>query len=122
MPVSVSVPVPASGTTFHDADVWKVSGVTGEVNDDGTITNVRVDLNCDEMKAAYEGSCARAMASFEEFYNQVQIDTNIAATVAYADSAALNDSWESNPASQRIISIRLCIRWRWLRIYVIWKI
>ena len=98
-----------SGTTLNDADVWKVSGVTTDASDPA---NVNVDLNCDEMRAAYEGSCARAMASFDEFYNQVSAETNVAASQVYTDSAALNDTWETNPASQRIISIRICVRWR----------
>ena len=114
------LPAAQSGVTLEDMDVYKVSAVTA--SGDPTTGQAELDLNCEEMKHVYETSCARAMADFETFYNEVQQSANAGASEVYADSSGLNTAWETNPAGQRIASIRICIRWRWIRIYISWKI
>lgn len=109
-----------SGSTFSDLDVYKVSAVTGER---GELGNVSLDLNCDEVKYAYEASCARAEGTFEEFYAELQQGANDGANAVYTEARALMDTWETLEGAQRINNIRICVRvFRWIRIYVIWHI
>lgn len=106
--------------TLQDQDVYHVTGLVNTVSEDGS--QVTTDLNCDELTTAYEQSCARSMASFDEFASEVQAEADTAASLAYNPFAAVNESFLDQPFAIRALRIRLCIRWRWISIYIWIKI
>lgn len=110
---------PNVGNTLDDGDVYKVSALTDGVDANG---NVSLRLNCDDLKRAYEVSCASSQASFRQFASEVQTAADEAATPIFQPVNSVNDAFIDSAGAQRVMIIRVCIRWRWIRIYVIWKI
>lgn len=103
-----------------DQDIFHVSAVTESVDSSG---NVNLALNKAELVRAFEESCARAEGSFTEFMTEAKAQANIGATEVFPAARAFNEANVDNPFSQRILRIRVCIKvFRWLRIYIYWKI
>ena len=111
--------VPQSGD-LNDQDVYHVTGLTSS-KDDST-DSVTLALNEEELEKAYTESCARADASYEEFREEVYRDANQAASDVYPAYRDLNNATNDNAAGQRILWGRICIKWRWIRIYIFWHI
>ena len=109
-----------SSGTLTDSDIYHVTAVTSSVDAEGQPS---LALNCDELKTAYMESCARAEGTFEQFAQEAQQAADAGAAEIYTAANALNESFLDNPGAQRILRIRICIRvFRWLRIYIYWKI
>lgn len=111
---------PVVGASLDDADVYKVSALTGEA--DPTANTVSLRLNYDELKRAWEVSCASSQATFQEFAREVQAAADTAAQPIFEPITALNAGFADNENALMALTIRVCVRWRWLRIYIIWKI
>lgn len=105
---------------LQDQDVYHVTALVNTVSADGSA--VTTNLNCDELKTAYEQSCARSMASFDEFARQVQAEADTAASAAYAPINAVNEEFLNQPFNMRALRIRLCVRFFWISIYIWLKI
>ena len=110
---------PVVGASLDDADTYKVSALTGAVNANGDPT---LRLNCDELRRAYEVSCASSQASFRQFASEVQASADSAAAPIFGPANGVNDAFIDSDQAQRIMIIRICVRWRWIRIYIVWKI
>ena len=100
-------------------DVFHVSAKTAAVDADG---NPLLALNCDELRTAYDTSCLSATTSYSEFARAVEAEANAGAAPMFAPATALNDQFLDSAAAQRILSIRICIRFRWVKIYIRWRI
>ena len=103
----------------NDLGVYHVSAVTDTASADGS--SVRLSLNCDELKEIYESSPARSLASFREFSKEVEAEANAAAQPIFQPATELNNQFVDSPNALRAVRIRICIRWRWLRIYIGWR-
>ena len=116
-------PVPPAGD--NTGDVYFVGGLVSNVST-GTppdpLLSAELALNCEELRAAYDSSSASAVATFAEFEEQVHADATAGLNESYPEVAALNLAWQDSPNARRIINIRVCIKWRWLRIYIIIRI
>ena len=109
-----------SNSDLNEQDVYGVTGLTESV--DATGGAVTLALNEDEVFKAYNDSCARADGTFEEFSAEVQQAANEGASQVYQEARALNDTWMELPRSVRIGWLRVCIRTRWIKIYINWHI
>ena len=113
--------VPENGDLQNQQDVFGVTGVTAEVTDEAS-GQVRLDLNRDEVWTAYNNSCERAGGSFDEFYAEVQAEADSGASEIYSQARTINDGWIDLQRSTRMVWIRICIKLRWIRIYINWHI
>ena len=111
--------VPVVGASLDDADTYKVSALVNQMNADG---NPELKLNCEELRRAYDMSCAGSMASFDQFSSEVLASANEGAAPIFGPSMAINDQFADSAQAQRILTIRICVRWRFIRIYIILKI
>ena len=114
------VPTQQGGSSI---DVHNVSAITSSVDfniPDGP--KATLDLNCSELKRAYYESTAGADGTtFETMAGEVQALADEAASRAIAPVGIANETLGLNNEA-RIATIRICIKWRWLRIYIVWKI
>ena len=109
-----------SNNDLNEQDVYGVTALTSSV--DATGGRVSLALNDDEVFRAYNDSCARADGTFEEFRAMVQEEADEGASQVYAEAAALNDTWNQLPRAVRIGWLRVCIKTRWIQIYINWHI
>ena len=109
-----------SNNDLGEQDVYGVTGLTSSV--DASAGRVSLALNEDELFEAYNDSCARADESFDEFKDSVQQEADEGASAVYAEAAAANDNWIQLPRSVRIGWLRICIKRRWIQIYINWHI
>ena len=112
--------VPENSDLENQQDVFGVTAVTARKDETGG--TVSLDLNESEVWTAYNNSCARADGSFEEFYAQVQSEADAGASEIYSQGAAINDDWIERQRSSRILWVRICIKLKWIRIYINWHI
>ena len=104
-----------------DADVYFVGGkVLSETGATGPGEPVVAELalNCEELRHAYGTSTAAREATFEEFHAAVLAEATLAFNDVYGAVRSLNALWQDNPPAQRALVIRVCVKWKWLRIYV----
>ena len=115
-------PIPNTGMQLSVADVYQMDGIISTISADNQ--QVSVGINCEDLKTAYNDSSASADGtSFETFEAEVQAAADEAATAAYPTVAGANSNLaELSDFNTRIVTIRICIRWRWLKIYIIIKI
>ena len=102
-------------------DVFSVSAITAKVDLNNPENPVSVDLNCEELKKAFMMSTAGADGTtFETFATDVQLLADEAASRAYPTVLDAN-SVLGEFDDARIFTIRICLKWKWLKIYIIWK-
>lgn len=109
-----------SGIGIAKVDVYSVSGIIA-VYDPNAERPVGVDLNCKDLEKAYYESSVGTEMTFEEFVTDVQLQADQAASTAYPPIHDANSIiGENNDA--RIVIVRLCIKTKWLKIYIVLKI
>lgn len=109
------------GIAIAKVDVFSVSGIIAVYEPNNSERPVGVDLNCSDLEKAYYESTVGTEMTYEEFVADVQVQADEAAAVAYPpirDANALIG--ENNDA--RIVIIRLCVKTKWIKIYIVLKI
>ena len=103
------------------ADTFSVSGIIVGVELNIPDNLVSVDLNCKELAYAYYNSTVGTDMTYEEFMEEVQASADTAASSAYPPIAIAQGAiGDSNDA--RLLYLRLCIKIKWLKIYIILKL
>ena len=109
------------GIGLEKADVFSVSAIVVSVEPNIPEGLVNVDLNCKELAYAYYNSTVGTEYSYEEFMEEVQEKADEAASATYTPiqiaQGAIGDNYDA-----RLIVLRLCIKVKWLKIYIILKL
>lgn len=108
-----------------DVDVYFAGGLTETITPGPLPTDpvtVTVGVDAAALQIAYDSSCIPAGLPFADFQAQVQAQTDNAANEVYNEIATFNDTWVNTQFGQRVLFLRICIKFSWVQIYINWHI